>query len=43
MACMCLDRYETLISQQEANLSTPFLIQQLVIIRINRVTDKILP
>ena len=45
MACMCFGQYETRESSKNRDLSTPFLIQmvRLLILTINRVTDKMLP
>ena len=45
MVCMCLDPYETPKSSTSKDLSTPFLIQlvMLLIFIINTVTDERLP
>ena len=44
MACMCFDRYEKPKLSTNTDLSTPFLIQlvMLLILTINIVTDKML-
>ena len=45
MACMCFDSYETPKSSINRDLSTPFLIQlvMLLVSNRNRVADKMLP